>query len=256
MYMVISYDIEDDKRRTRIHRILKNFGQWVQYSLFECQLTRAQYLHLRHRLDNVIHKTKGDKLRFYFLCARAQSTTIGTGTFTSVVYGPANTIVVDSAYNRHIYIYPSTLLGGLKHGDTINSLEFRRNGTTALSGKVNMKILLKMTDSADLGTTTVNWLLESLAPDVVLVYDKDPTGDVGSTNGFVKFGFNKNKFEFDTSKGENLQIFIQYTQTTAITAPRPRSRRRWRTCPVRASSCAMARSMTCCRTSSRAAVST
>ena len=72
MYMVISYDIEDDKRRTRIHRILKNFGQWVQYSLFECQLTRAQYLHLRHRLDNVIHKTKGDNLRFYFLCEDCQ----------------------------------------------------------------------------------------------------------------------------------------------------------------------------------------
>ena len=70
--MVISYDIEDDKRRTRIHRILKNFGQWVQYSLFECQLTRAQYLHLRHRLDNVIHKTKGDNLRFYFLCEDCQ----------------------------------------------------------------------------------------------------------------------------------------------------------------------------------------
>ena len=72
MYMVISYDIEDDKRRTRIHRILKNFGQWVQYSLFECQVTRAQYLHLRHRLDTVIHKTKGDNLRFYFLCEDCQ----------------------------------------------------------------------------------------------------------------------------------------------------------------------------------------
>ena len=31
MYMVVSYDIEDDKRRGRIHRTLKSFGQWVQY---------------------------------------------------------------------------------------------------------------------------------------------------------------------------------------------------------------------------------
>lgn len=41
MYMVVSYDIENDKRRGRIHRILKSFGQWMQYSVFECDLTRA-----------------------------------------------------------------------------------------------------------------------------------------------------------------------------------------------------------------------
>ena len=72
MYMVISYDIEDDKRRTRIHRILKNFGQWVQYSLFECNVTRAQYLLLRYRLDDVVHKSQRDNLRFYFLCEDCQ----------------------------------------------------------------------------------------------------------------------------------------------------------------------------------------
>ena len=68
MQVVISYDIEDDKRRSRVHRILKNFGQWVQYSVFECRLTRAQYLQMRHRLDEVIAKSQGDSLRLYFLC--------------------------------------------------------------------------------------------------------------------------------------------------------------------------------------------
>jgi CRISPR-associated protein Cas2 len=68
MYIVVSYDIEDDKRRGRIHRILKSFGQWMQYSVFECDLTRAQYLVLRHRLDDYIKKAEGDSVRFYFLC--------------------------------------------------------------------------------------------------------------------------------------------------------------------------------------------
>ena len=72
MYIVISYDIENDKRRTRIHRILKNFAQWVQYSVFECNLPRAQYLMLRHRLDDAIDKTKGDSVRLYFLCEDCQ----------------------------------------------------------------------------------------------------------------------------------------------------------------------------------------
>ena len=60
-------DIEDDKRRGRIHRIWKSFGQWMQYSVFECDLTRAQYLVLRHRLDDYIKKAEGDSVRFYFL---------------------------------------------------------------------------------------------------------------------------------------------------------------------------------------------
>jgi CRISPR-associated protein Cas2 len=73
MYLVVSYDIESDKRRSRIHRTLKNFGQWVQYSVFECDLTRAQYLVLRHRLDNHLKKTDGDNMRFYFLCEDCQT---------------------------------------------------------------------------------------------------------------------------------------------------------------------------------------
>ena len=72
MYVVVSYDIEDDKRRGRIHRTLKNFGQWVQYSVFECDLTRAQYLFLRHRLDDSMKKTQGDSMRFYVLCEDCQ----------------------------------------------------------------------------------------------------------------------------------------------------------------------------------------
>src|SRR5207244_12655096 len=72
MYLVVSYDIEDDKRRGRVHRTLKSFGQWMQYSVFECDLTRTQYLVLRHRLDDYIKKAEGDSVRFYFLCEDCQ----------------------------------------------------------------------------------------------------------------------------------------------------------------------------------------
>ena len=42
MYFVVSYDISDDKRRTKIHNTLKSYGQRVQYSVFECDLTDTQ----------------------------------------------------------------------------------------------------------------------------------------------------------------------------------------------------------------------
>lgn len=70
MFVVVSYDISEDKRRTKIHSILKSYGQWVQYSIFECNLTDTQYAKLRSRLAKVI-KTE-DSVRFYFLCACCQ----------------------------------------------------------------------------------------------------------------------------------------------------------------------------------------
>jgi CRISPR-associated protein Cas2 len=71
MYIVISYDISEDKRRTKVHNILKSYGQWVQYSIFECDLTESQYAKLRSRLNKLI-KSETDSIRFYFLCACCQ----------------------------------------------------------------------------------------------------------------------------------------------------------------------------------------
>ncbi|MBI3245610.1 MAG: CRISPR-associated endonuclease Cas2 [Deltaproteobacteria bacterium] len=68
MFVVISYDIKDDKRRNRIFKTLKNFGQWMQYSVFECELDKANLLRLKDRLDRVIDASEGDSVRFYFLC--------------------------------------------------------------------------------------------------------------------------------------------------------------------------------------------
>jgi CRISPR-associated protein Cas2 len=69
MHVVITYDIAEDKRRTKIHKMLKSYGQWMQFSVFECtDLTEAQYAKLRSRLAKMI-KPETDSIRFYFLCA-------------------------------------------------------------------------------------------------------------------------------------------------------------------------------------------
>jgi CRISPR-associated protein Cas2 len=67
MFCVVSYDISEDKRRTKIHKILSSYGQWMQFSVFECDLTTAQYAKLRSRLDRLIDATS-DSIRIYFLC--------------------------------------------------------------------------------------------------------------------------------------------------------------------------------------------
>jgi CRISPR-associated protein Cas2 len=70
MFVTISYDVSEDKRRTKIHKILKSYGQWVQYSIFECELNDTQYAKLRSRLSKLIKDE--DSIRFYFLCACCQ----------------------------------------------------------------------------------------------------------------------------------------------------------------------------------------
>ena len=47
---VVAYDIPDDKRRTKVHKVLCGYGAWTQYSLFECWLNRRQILELRVKL--------------------------------------------------------------------------------------------------------------------------------------------------------------------------------------------------------------
>ncbi|MDJ0581165.1 CRISPR-associated endonuclease Cas2 [Crocosphaera sp.] len=71
MFVLVSYDITENKRRTKIHSILKSYGQWVQYSIFECDLTETQYAKLRQRLSKLI-EADTDSIRFYFLCKCCQ----------------------------------------------------------------------------------------------------------------------------------------------------------------------------------------
>ena len=65
---VIAYDISDDRRRTKVHAILMGFGQWTQYSLFECFLSRKEMIILQSKLRDHLVVTE-DSVRFYPLCA-------------------------------------------------------------------------------------------------------------------------------------------------------------------------------------------
>ncbi len=67
MFIVVAYDISDDRRRTRLHKQLKSFGTPVQYSVFECLLDERVF----QKLKAVVRKTidaKQDLVRYYRLC--------------------------------------------------------------------------------------------------------------------------------------------------------------------------------------------
>jgi len=71
MFVLVSYDVATSsqggqRRLRRVAKACKNFGQRVQFSVFECIVDPAQWALLRHRLIDEIN-TEEDSLRFYFL---------------------------------------------------------------------------------------------------------------------------------------------------------------------------------------------
>ncbi len=82
MFLVVSYDIPDDRRRTRLHRDLKGFGMRVQYSVFECVLEERDVARLQALVRRRI-TPEADHVRYYRLCEQcvARITALG-GTVT------------------------------------------------------------------------------------------------------------------------------------------------------------------------------
>ncbi len=71
MLVLVSYDVktsdsDGSKRLRRVARICKDYGQRVQFSVFECIVNPAQWTMLKKKLVEEID-IEVDSLRFYFL---------------------------------------------------------------------------------------------------------------------------------------------------------------------------------------------
>ncbi|MDR3272193.1 MAG: CRISPR-associated endonuclease Cas2 [Flavobacteriaceae bacterium] len=78
IFCVIAYDVADDKRRSRIVKILEKYGVRVNYSVFECMFTENQFLKVQQMLEEKMSK-KEDTIIYYPVCVNC---------FTKIVYQP------------------------------------------------------------------------------------------------------------------------------------------------------------------------
>lgn len=67
-FVVVAYDVPDDRRRQRLHDALLNFGTPVQYSVFECLLGEKELARMKKQIRRVI-RPRLDHVRTYHLCA-------------------------------------------------------------------------------------------------------------------------------------------------------------------------------------------
>lgn len=67
MFVVVTYDISDDRRRLRVSGELENFGARVNFSVFECHLEPDNLTELKRRLAKTIDPIE-DNVRYYTVC--------------------------------------------------------------------------------------------------------------------------------------------------------------------------------------------
>ncbi len=88
MFVIVSYDVATDdgkgqRRLRRVARACKDYGQRVQYSVFECIVDPAQWTILKNRLISEIDPEK-DSLRFYYLGSNWQNRVEHVGAKASI----------------------------------------------------------------------------------------------------------------------------------------------------------------------------
>lgn len=68
MFYAICYDISDDRRRLQVAKVLQDFGERVQLSVFEANLSPDELARLKRQVRAHLDLEE-DSLRLYPLCA-------------------------------------------------------------------------------------------------------------------------------------------------------------------------------------------
>ena len=59
---IVTYDISDPKRLRRTYKLMLGWGEHLQFSVFQCELTDRELVELRSELARVIHHTEDQVL--------------------------------------------------------------------------------------------------------------------------------------------------------------------------------------------------
>ena len=66
-FVVVVYDVSSDRRRTKLHDALLDYGTPVQYSVFECLLDDEGLARMKRAIGKAI-RPRVDRVRYYYLC--------------------------------------------------------------------------------------------------------------------------------------------------------------------------------------------
>lgn len=79
MVYVVSYDIESDRIRTKLAKLLLGYGVRIQYSVFECRLTDKRFQKLYREVFKLTDGKSEGSVRFYSVCANCEEKIVTIG---------------------------------------------------------------------------------------------------------------------------------------------------------------------------------
>lgn len=59
---LVCYDIANDKRLRKVFKTCRNYGDHLQYSIFECDLSESELVQLEHELGQIINHSEDQVL--------------------------------------------------------------------------------------------------------------------------------------------------------------------------------------------------
>lgn len=77
-YLIVAYDTPSDKRRNKIVKLLKRYGERRQYSLFELRVTKDQLAKLKQSIMSIVDEAE-DVIAIYFLSPETLKRTFRIG---------------------------------------------------------------------------------------------------------------------------------------------------------------------------------
>jgi len=90
---VVAYDIPEDRRRGKLAQLLENFGDRVQYSVFEVIAEESDIEGLVKKIESVIEVDE-DKVRLYPLCETCAGKVMVVGEATTKPWEEPDVIVL------------------------------------------------------------------------------------------------------------------------------------------------------------------
>jgi CRISPR-associated protein Cas2 len=78
MNMLVTYDIADPRRLNRVAKVMKDYGLRVQKSVFEVEVTIAQFKAMRLRVEKELEFLE-DGVKYFPLCGKCSGVWLHIG---------------------------------------------------------------------------------------------------------------------------------------------------------------------------------
>lgn len=86
IFCIVAYDIADNRRRSKLVKIIEKYGTRINYSVFECMFTATQFKKIQEKTRKLV-KDKEDQVILSAMCGLLYKDRVSTATTADIVSG-------------------------------------------------------------------------------------------------------------------------------------------------------------------------